>query len=102
MGIDAHNCGDVYKQKHQWDSLEHKYSYISDMFKENNSSFDKVIKLYQKEIAYHVIYETTDNPSGTRCHKGKREVHNHEVCVLTDEELHTEVLITLSMMLLYG
>ncbi|EUD64448.1 hypothetical protein C922_05162 [Plasmodium inui San Antonio 1] len=65
-----------------------------------DSSFYKVIKLYKKEKAEHVIYETNDNKSGTRCHKEKREVHNHEVCVLTDEGLHTEVLITLFMMLM--
>ncbi|EUD65077.1 hypothetical protein C922_04592 [Plasmodium inui San Antonio 1] len=59
----------------------------------------KVIKLHQKETAEHVIYETTDNKSGTRCDKEKREVHNHEVCVLTDEDIHTELPIPLFMRL---
>ncbi|EUD64206.1 hypothetical protein C922_05417 [Plasmodium inui San Antonio 1] len=38
IGIGAHNCGNLHIQKNQWHSLGHKYSYISDMFKENNQS----------------------------------------------------------------
>ncbi|EUD64029.1 hypothetical protein C922_05589 [Plasmodium inui San Antonio 1] len=65
-----------------------------------DSLSDKVIRLYQKDTTKYVIHETTDNPSGTRCDKEKKGVHNHEVCVLTDKGLQTELLITLFMMLL--
>ncbi|EUD64489.1 hypothetical protein C922_05129 [Plasmodium inui San Antonio 1] len=36
--IGAHSCSNLHIQKHQWHSLEHKYSYIYDMIKENNQS----------------------------------------------------------------
>ncbi|EUD63893.1 hypothetical protein C922_05729, partial [Plasmodium inui San Antonio 1] len=62
----------------------------------------KVIMVYEKETAENVIYETADNPSGRRCLKEKQEVYDHKLCVLTDEGLHTEELITLFMMLLDG
>ncbi|EUD64353.1 hypothetical protein C922_05272 [Plasmodium inui San Antonio 1] len=60
-----------------------------------------IIKLYQKETAEHVIYETTNNTSGTNCHKERQEVHNHELCVITDEEVDMEMSIPLFMMLLH-
>ncbi|EUD64060.1 hypothetical protein C922_05557 [Plasmodium inui San Antonio 1] len=64
-----------------------------------DSLSDKVIRLYRKEKTKYVIQETTNNTSGTNCHKKRQEVHNHEVCVLTDEEIHTEFSIPLFMML---
>ncbi|EUD64238.1 hypothetical protein C922_05383 [Plasmodium inui San Antonio 1] len=65
-----------------------------------DSLSDKVIRLYRKDTNKYVIHETTNKTSGTNCHKERQEVHNHELCVLTDEGLHTEELITLFMMLL--
>ncbi|EUD64250.1 hypothetical protein C922_05365 [Plasmodium inui San Antonio 1] len=65
-----------------------------------DSSFGKVIRLYRKDKTDYAIHETTNNTSGKNFHKEKREVHNHEVCVLTDEVIHTELSIPLFMMLL--
>ncbi|EUD64409.1 hypothetical protein C922_05208 [Plasmodium inui San Antonio 1] len=139
----AHNFRDLHLQKHQWHSLQPKYSYTLDMFKENNqfdnlqqgrkteeqcvqenvmferkqfnaeaytpfiqrrgiiySLSDKVIRLYRKDTTKYVIHQTTNNTSGTNCHKERQEVHNHELCVITDEEVEMEMFISPFMMLL--
>ncbi|EUD66897.1 hypothetical protein C922_02481 [Plasmodium inui San Antonio 1] len=65
-----------------------------------DSLSDKVIRLYRKDTTEYVIHETTNNTSGTNCHKERQEVHNHELGVITDEEVEMEMSISPLMMLM--
>ncbi|EUD64518.1 hypothetical protein C922_05080 [Plasmodium inui San Antonio 1] len=65
-----------------------------------DSLSDKVIKFYRENTTKYVIHKTTNYTSGTASHKEKQKVHNHELCVITDE-LDMEMSIPLFMMLLH-
>ncbi|EUD64019.1 hypothetical protein C922_05602 [Plasmodium inui San Antonio 1] len=65
-----------------------------------DSSFDKLMRLYDKDTTKYVIHETRNNTSRTNCHKEREEVHNHELCLITDEEVDMEMSISPFMMLL--